>query len=527
MKKILFLSKTAFLAILFFIVSSTTILFGQTELSPRGRTLVKVAAGVHFTFKNFANDIWQGYDLSTEPYIMYIPDELVLFLNAPIKPAGFQPYPSDWQDIGATAFVHFGTYGNLMGQFVFDFPIDSLKIFAMGMPNELLFSTPNPPLTLFRATVHEGFHHYQRDHFGDIPWAREEQYPILDTENTALASLEMLILKDALQAMYNRDRKAMEELLKEFVAVRVYRWRQGEPFIRQYEQGQEINEGTAKYVEDKAVDCLLKLKSIQINNHWLMALEEYLQNVTTKNLLLDDIQSRLTGRAVAPDDMLRNRIYPLGASLGFLMDELKIDWKRKFQAAGPDISLPSLLIKYFRLDSTQLTDYLLKAKSNYHYPEIFSSVKNLIDEYYAGYQKALEEFNNLPGTRIEINLSNNGIQRFRSTGDKKWIVENGKKLLCLHYNLYSLKSITANRLQLEIHDKALFDENDWQKKRKKVIFYANHISSLILDDTPIELTKDIEKRFKKMTIEGDNFRLETEIEGKYFFKNKGITINLE
>ncbi len=524
MKKIISLNKV-FLPLIISIFFFTNILC-QTKLSTEKLTLLKVVAGINFTFKNYADEIWPGYNLSKEPYIAYMPNDFVLFVNGKNAPDGFEPYPSGWPDLGAKAFIHYGVYRNLIGQFTFNFQIDSIKTFAMGMPENLLFSFKNPSYTLLSTTIHEGFHQYQHNHFGEIPWAREELYPILDTENTALASLEMLILKDALNAMFNNNTGKMEKLVKEFAAVRNFRWKHADKYVRKYEQGQEINEGTARYVEMKAMDCFLKLDTVKIHNQLLRKIKADMFGMTIKHLLFNDMDARLTGLAVAPEDMLRNRIYPVGAALGFLLDRLNIDWKMKFQAAGSGISFPDLLIKYFKPDSAQLSSLLEKAKTDYHYPDIVSSAKNLINEYFAGYQNALKKFNRQKGIRIEINLSNNGLQRFRSTKNKKWTVDNGKKLLCLHFNLYSLKSLNKKKLSLETHDKAILDENDWVKRRKKVVFFANHVSSLLIDNTPVELTNQINRKFNKIKIEGDKFKFESEYAGTFSFKKNILVINL-
>jgi len=325
MKNIISRSKTIFLALFFLILSSNAILFSQPNPSNTQLTFLKVVAGIHSTFKNYAGEIWPGYDLSKQPYVVYLPGELVLFLNAGYAPAGFEPYPAELPDPGTRAFVHYGSYDNLVGQFAFDFQIDSITTFAMGLPGDLLFSSENPSYMLLSSTIHEGFHQFQRQHFGEIPWAREERYPILDMENTALASLEMHILKDALNAMFEDNRQKMEMLLKEFVAVRDYRWKHADNYVRKYEQGQEINEGTARYVEMKAMDCFLKLDTTRIRNQLLREIKKDLAGMTIRSLLIGDLESRLSGLAVAPEDMLRNRIYPVGAALGSLLDRLKID----------------------------------------------------------------------------------------------------------------------------------------------------------------------------------------------------------
>ncbi len=526
MKNLMVLSKTVFPAIVFTLFLNTH-LFSQKTFSAEKLTLLKVVTGIQFTFKYYADEIWPGYDLSKQPYIAYMPNDFVLYLNGSHAPKGFKPYPSDWPNMDTRAFIHYGVYRNLIGQFAFDFKIDSIKTFAMGIPNDLLFSFKNPTYMLLSSTIHEGFHQYQHGHFGEIPWAREELYPILDVENTALASLEMQILKSALNAMFKNNEKEVETLAKEFIAVRDYRWKHVNGFVRKYEQGQEINEGTARYVEMKAMDCFLKLDTTNIQNQLFKEIKKDMSGMSIQNLLIGDMNARLSGQAVAPDDMLRNRIYPVGAALGFLMDRLGIVWKMKFQAAGTEVSFPGLLKERFKLDSTLLQSLFEKAKADFHYPDIISSAKQLIRQYFTEYQEALKKFNHQEGIRIEINLSNNGLRRFRSTKDKKWIVENGKKLLCLHYNLYSLKSFKGNNILLEVHDKAIFDQNDWKKRQKKVVFYCNKLSDLILDNSPLESKHDIERNFNRIKLTGDDFKFEAKLKGKFSLKKNEIMINLK
>ena len=73
-------SKIFFPAICFLLLSVNTLLVSQAKLSNESLTLLKVVAGIHFTFTNCADEIWSGYDLSTQPYIAYLPGEFVLYL---------------------------------------------------------------------------------------------------------------------------------------------------------------------------------------------------------------------------------------------------------------------------------------------------------------------------------------------------------------------------------------------------------------------------------------------------------------
>ena len=498
-------------------------LLGQPDLSKEELTLLKIISGINYTFKIYANEIWPGYDLSKEPYITYLPDKWALYLNATDSVEGFETYPSDWPTLGTTAMIYKGTYKDLIGQFVFDFQIDSITSFAMGLPTNLVFSFDNPSYMLFSTTIHEGFHQYQRNHFGEIPWAREEQYPILDLENTSLAALEMLILKDALIEHYKKN--DVKDLLTQFVAVRYFRWRNSNSFIKKYEQGQEINEGTARYVEMKAVDCFLKLNNKQINKSLVTDLRKDFADISMPDLLIKDIETRMTGISVAPDDMLRNRIYPVGASLGFIMDGLKIDWKGKFQAAGTDVSFPQIIIEHFDLDTNCLKNYLDIAKIHYQYQEIYLQSGDLIRDYFSSYQEAKTEFERQEGINVKISLPSNGIMRFRSTKEKKWLVDNGRTILCLKYDLYSLKSVINKDLILELHNKALLDRSDWENKRKNVVFYVKNISELIINNTTIALTKDIDMDFDGIKLLGEEFKLEVINGGRIKFHDNIIEID--
>ncbi|MHB2149700.1 hypothetical protein ACX8XP_11640 [Calditrichota bacterium LG25] len=525
MEKLTQFGKNLLPVIVLILLLKPTNLTAQNNLASEKQTLLKVVTAIHFTFRQYADEIWPGYDLSRQPYIAYMPDDFVLLLNSNHAPQGFQPYPEDWPDIGARAFVYFGVYRNLVGQFVFNFKIDSITTFAMGLPKNLLFSFDDPEYMLLSSTIHEGFHQFQQEHFGEISWAREELYPILNVQNTALASLEMHVLRAALRAMFQNNLQKMEERLKEFVAVREYRWKHTDRFVQKYEQGQEINEGTARYVEMKAMDCFFKLDTTRCQNELFTEIKKDLADKSIQKLLIGDMEARLSGLAVTPENMLRNRIYPVGAALGFLLDRLGLPWKTKFQAAGHQVSFSGMLKSYFRLNSISLEEWLKKTKADFNYSRIKTSAEKLIGQYFKEYQQALNKFNAQKGIRIEINLSGNGLQRFRSTREKKWVVEKGKKLLCLYYNLYSLKS-NKNGLLLEARDKAIFEQNDWETRKKKVIFYGAHVNNLTVDNVNVDIGKKQKMTFASIRLIGEHFKFHAEQRGKIVVKKNAITLFL-
>ena len=495
----------------------------QTILSREDSIMLKVITGLHYTFKHYQDKIWPGYDLSKTPYVIYLPDKWVLYVNGDHPPRGFQKYPASWPPVDQNVFVHEGKYGDLVGQFVFNLRIDSIRTFAMGIPTKMLFSFDHPEYVLFSTTAHEGFHQYQHLYFGEIPWRREEKYPILNVENTALSSLELLILKDGLRAMFEGDTLLVRESLKQFLAVRTYRWRHMDPFIREYEQGQEINEGTARFVEMKTVACFKQLDSITIHNSLLNGLMKDMSDISVRKLMSDDIESKLTGKAVAPDNMLRNRIYPVGASLGFMFDFLGIPWKETFRKAGNKVSFPGLLMQYFKPDTQDLKEWFAKAKKDYAFSTIRSASGNLINKYLAGYQHNLDSFNHQKGYRIEINLSFNGLTRSRFGTEKRWVMEKGRVILCKNYDLYLLK---GKNISLEIRGKAVLEKNDWENRRRNVSVYTDKDVLVAIDGKHLRLSAPRNGSFRKIKISAAGFKLQVKQEGSFRFDGKVLKIYL-
>ena len=99
--------------------------------------------------------------------------------------------------------------------------------------------------------MHEALHTFQTIIFQDMGNTDERLYPISLTENNALATLENIILAEALSGLINNDREEVARRAREFVNVREYRLDQAPPFVRRHEQVIERIENTAFYVEKR------------------------------------------------------------------------------------------------------------------------------------------------------------------------------------------------------------------------------------------------------------------------------------
>jgi len=467
-------------------------------LTPDEISVLRVCEQVQQVFNQHKDTAWPGYNLRKQPFIVYYPEKWALLFNYTTQADGFEPYPSDWPGFDAQVSYFQGKYDGLGGQLAFYIPVDTIEVAAVGYRGQM-----EPEL--FKYIVHEAFHQYQYEHFGDIPWEREQKYPIEDRENTALACLEMRILSDAVMAAGAEDKAKCIGYIEQFIAVRGYRWNRGDEFIRSYEQGQEINEGTARYVESKSVSILGKVRYKSTLLILKGANDDGFETYTLPDIIISDMNGRFTGNSISPEDMPRNRIYPLGSAQGYLLDFLGVDWKSQAQAAGTDFTYTGLMKKAIKYDENRSGRLLETAKKKYDYDAILSSSDSLVTTYVDGYKDAMREFESQPGYRVEISLGSNGVMRSRSSRARKWVVDKGSKEFCPDFNIYTLKT---DSLYLQVDESGLLEENDWDKRIKTVIFYTPESISISLDDQPVKADIGRNYEFRKIEISGDNLKLE-------------------
>ncbi len=490
------------------------------ELSDNDYGALKVCEGIIQLFKQFPDSVWPGFNLAQSPFIFYMPEKWVLLFNYSKETEGFTSYPADWPDLGTNVQFHPGKYKDLAGQLAFDLAIDTVDVAAVPY-------TEKSAVELFAFLVHENFHEYQQygkhPAFGEIPWEREEKYPVQDAENTALAYLEMRSLMDALKMAKADDENKCREYVKQFVAVRDQRWKQSDPFVARYEQGQEINEGTAKYVELKSIALMKQLKYKSSLDNLTGSLLKDFSSISMPEYLLKDFQERMRGNSVSPEDMLRNRIYPVGSAQGFLLDYFKIDWKSEAQKAGPEFTAAQLFRNQLKINEGELENLLIKAKNRYGYEKVLVFTNRLILEYHDGFDQELMRFESQPGYRIEVDLSSQNLSRSRSSSVRNWIMDKGTRELRSHYDVYVLKNIN---LFLELHDAGLYEENDWDMKKKKVIFFVPEIDSISLDGEPVKLAEQPPYQFKNLEIFSKSFKLKYSRSGYFGVAGKRIKIQL-
>jgi hypothetical protein len=493
------------------------------ELSENESALLRVCVGVRELFQAYPNIVWPGYNLCEQPFIVYVPEKWALLFNPRQPHDNFSPYPEAWPDIGANVVYHPGPYKNLVGQLEFDFKIGSTRLLAIGFSEQSMASYENLEVEAFGYIAHEAFHQFQRGYFGEIPWAREERYPIHDCQNSALAYIEMRLLQDAIASTKGGDKELCRRRVEQFVAVRKYRWKCADPFVPQYEQGLELNEGTAEYVEKK---CILLMKEIDYDsflNKLAASLKNNFSSVSLPELLLSDFKARTADGFIRIEDMPRNRVYPLGSAQGFLLDYFGIDWKGLAQKGGSGFTFAQILQDGLSMDETGHDQLLEEAKTHYGYEAIHAATMKSIEAHLKGFRETLKSFESQPGYRIEVELVSKNLSRSRVSRKKKWIVDKGTRSLCNHFEVYTLKS---KDLLFQLHNAGLLEENVWYRKCKKVVFYVNDVYSIVIDGEPVTSFDGEIKPFKRLEMLGKQFKLNYSKKGTILPTCNGYKVKL-
>ena len=486
---------------------------------------LQVCEGILRLFSESPDAVWPGFDLSARPFIVYRANKWALLLGQREEVPGFGAYPATWPKLDSSARFHVGAYENLSGQLVFGFPVGDKQAVALGLPDDLpvLPGARDLPVEarLLGYFVHESFHQYQQEHFGQVESPAEERYPILDVENSALAALEMHVLLAALADAERGDEEACAETARQFVAVRAQRWKDVDEFVKTFEPALELWEGTAKYVEVRSIALIGALRyTARVSPE--KSLPGLLAGLTVPRLLRMDSEARLTEGVIRPDDMPRNRVYPVAAAQCFLLDVLGVDWRAAAQQAAADFSCSALLRRRLALDERALARCLTTAKERHGYDRLKAATVAQIEKYHAGFEEALATFERQTGARIEVTLPTNGLARSRTSYGRKWLMDSGRRSLCRN-EVYVLK---RPDIRLEIRESTVLELNDWDARKRTVTSFTRGSLEVTVDGKPVALNDGLEKRFERISLRADDISVESSAPGTIRLLNGRLSVEL-
>jgi hypothetical protein len=507
--------------ILLTIVVPATPSSGQSVPMPRADDSAALGATATAVLlsRQFHDSIWPGFNLDQFPFLVYVPERWALLVNAPASVNGFTEYPGQWPELFTRALFHQGRWGELVGQLVFDLSVDSCVVAAVAYDGK-------GERSFFEFIVHENFHQFQHARFGEIPWVREELYPIENASNTALATLEIRSLIDALRFVKQDQADSVRSAVAWFLAVRASRWLQATPNLTSYEQGQEINEGTAKYVEMKAVSLVPGLTLSQNRAGSPGTLLISTDSASMPDCLLEALGGMIQNGSVAPEHMPRKRIYPVGAAEGFLLDYLHVDWKPIAQKAGSEFTYARLLERTIEFDSSETAQLLAAAKSAYDYDSILAHSNILIAEHRAGFSRDSVAFESQPGLQVNLHLSGKNLRRSVNSTGRNWLTNEGSLMLNNRVDVYVLQSASSQELFFRLEQAPLLEQNNWETREKLVSFFCPEIASCIIDGAARLPSEKWDCSFDSLHIIGTHFELKTSRHGTIYRTDKGILLDL-
>jgi hypothetical protein len=237
----------------------------------------------------------------------------------------------------------------------------------------------------------------------------------------------------------------------------------------------------------------------------------------------DEFQTRITEGSISPEDMPRNRIYPVGSTEGLLADHLGISWREAAQKAGPDFSFVQLFREKLAIRPQGMAALVEETKARYDYEAVLAASTDLIAEYADGFQRELASFEAQEGYRMEVTMPASGVWRSRSSSARKWLVDEGRQELRSHFTTYS---ISSSDLLLQVYESGVLEQNDWDARTRTVVFYVPEMDSVTLDGVARELPVGKQMRFGSLGMVADNFKLESTRPGTISRDAGRVAVNL-
>jgi hypothetical protein len=491
--------------------------------SPDDSSSLGAVAAVVDVFRHSQGAFWPGYDLSIQPFLVNRPAQWAVLVNPRGTAAGFAPYPALWPPLGAPALLRTGPIEGLVGQLVFDYPVGDPTVVAVPILTETARQLGSAWRYLFAFIAHEAFHQFQHSTFREIDTPAEEAYPILDARNNALAVLEMHVLRDAGLAAEAGDTAVARHLAALFAAVRHERWQHASESVREYERAKEITEGTAKYVETRAVAALAAL--CRSRNAADAGECPWFDTLTAGRYLAADFTARFTEGALRPGDVPRNRIYPVAATVGVLLHFFGVAWKAAAASAADSFTTAGLLESSLHLSPARLGVLEREAERRYGFAAILAASERLVAEYTGEYQRALAAFEAQPGFRVEVQLPASGTSRSRSSTGARWAVNEGRTVLGERFVVYTLRR-PGGELFLKVEGRSLLDETV-EGDRQRVTFYVPDLARMEAGGTPLSPGTEGERHFTALRIETPSFSLQTAMGGTLTVRGRNVSIRLE
>ncbi len=319
---------------------------------------------LHLALTGFVPQAWPDNDIAQHPTVVYFPNQYTYALQ-------LTPYNPKWQHYKELSpMVYFLTqdeYKLASIPLLYGVPIDGQKSYIYSY-----IPTTSMDKNLF-ILLHERFHAFQNEqpYFQKYWRGFNENYSKMkDPENLALSHLELAVLKDYWQ-------QPDIELIKDYIAINLYRTHKMSQSEIDYETSKEVFEGLADYFVLASAPFSNALSIVQ----------------NDMNDCLDDVNQAI-------DCQRQLRYYVTGATTAWFLDQLSQNWKTSFINKG--ISPHEQLKQLYTMDEATVLARIAKSKEKYNYQTLYQNIKTMIDNYETKLTKHWHHFLAAPGISTRL-----------------------------------------------------------------------------------------------------------------------------
>jgi hypothetical protein len=391
--------------------------------------LIAEAAQVWSVIGRPGNEVWPGWDASSTPILFYMPGKQDLLINHPAPPEGFVPYKGPVSFPAGKIFIRTGSsFFELDGQNTSReiggvntlVVADTLSNLRMRL--ETVVNDPRPvrekfppgnhedlmenPYGQMAMVAHEAFHVFQHTR---APGKGADEtvlavYPVLSEYNNVGFALEGEALADAIRAKTAQKRRSAGV---RWLAVRLDRRYNLPDGCAAYEDGNEFNEGLAKYVEYKLAQSLEGMNTDDAMK-WVQGFHGNEGFAAFRESLIDQMVKHMRGEVNVNNDPygtapLRMRLYFSGMAIAVLLDELAPGWHdRIFE---PGITLTGLAQAALDPSYDEMEQGLEQARNDPSYAALVESKALLEMEGREHVEKMLDRILNGENTVLSVDYS--------------------------------------------------------------------------------------------------------------------------
>jgi len=364
------------------------------------------------------NPVWRGWDARKTPILIYFPGRQDVLVNHPNPPSGFHSYKGALSSPIGPIYVRDGkTFFDLDGQNT-STDLNGVQTLVVADtqsnrrgwivnlgpepdPEQVANSLLNDAFDSMTMFAHEAFHVYQHKMAPDKHGDEESlcEYPSLSVENNVGFALEADFLSAALHAQSQSETRNAG--LKWLAARQARRAAIGKK-AADYEDGTEFNEGLAKYVEYKLLECLQGRKPAQ-EMWFVQGFPGYGDLSAERERLVRAMAGFMTGRSSVNNDLygaspVRFRLYYSGMSIAALLDRLGMDWQDRILKTKA--SLTDLATEALKPTPDELTKARQEIEASPRYRELKTAKEQLAKDGAIHIQKTLQTFEDAPGILV-------------------------------------------------------------------------------------------------------------------------------